>query len=255
MLLTKENISNNKGLIFNIACVIYFFTIGPFVTNAVIQANREEKAMPILSIMLIVLMFAETFALNKKLWHLILSLKEIPKNSNLLIGVLWFMHLLLHFLMLAVIASLLGFEFEGDSRRDDFAAIMALAIIGKEIVLLFYLPFSARVKKYKADKTDKLSTTYFAYDIVLFLFSCLAYSAIIDTILYNSEIDRERIFLQLIAFIILCSVLYLPMRFAYFYEELIRVKVLRDSMMIIGSFVLMLLSIYLSKFIIPMLFN
>ena len=143
-----ENRLKWEGVFFNVLCVLYFLSLGPFVSNAVLKARSDGESIPVLAVLLLLLMFAESFALNKKLWQIQLSLDEIPKKSNRIIFILWLTHFILSFLMIAVIAFLMGFGLPESSERDDFTAISALAIVIKEIWLLIVLPFKRNIDKH-----------------------------------------------------------------------------------------------------------
>lgn len=249
-----ENLLKWEGVFFNIFCVLYFLSLGPFVSNAVLKALNDREPMPVLAIFLLLLMFAETFALNKKLWQIQLGLDKIPKKSNVIIFVLWLLHFFSCLLMLYVFLLLAGFEHGESPQMKKFIENSALAIVIKEIWLLIRLPFKCNINEYLRKGLKPKLTKFWGYDIILLLFACFGYSAIIDTMLAHPSLDKEHMLTQFFSFLRLFTLLYLPFRLAYIYEEIISTKSIKDVLRIFLSYIILLLCVYISKFIYPLLF-
>jgi len=126
------------GLGFDLACALYFVTLGPFVAATSHAVMREQSPpVPWLGLLLLALVVAETWALPKKM-ALVRSVLTEEEAKSGFVFILWILHSGVAVIVLFLALGSFGWSISGvtDSESPSWIALTIPGIVIKELYLL-----------------------------------------------------------------------------------------------------------------------
>lgn len=219
------------GTVLNVLWVFYILFFSEQVLQLSHLAVSENQPAYGLAIILLLTMVAETIALPKKLRNTYVKLNQlipdgVPQDNSTLPFLFWILHTLVSLVIVLFALNMCGHDLQNDKYMYIYLPLI-FGVVIKELVLLFYFfDFTNPKQKDKLPKINRFADIL--YDLILFVFSCLAYTVTWQNIAYNmagkSETNSVLLLVNLFASSVIFLMFYLPLRTPYILESIYNPK-------------------------------
>jgi len=249
-------------IILNLLIAVYFWFISPIFGHNIsdimngIQVSRFESINIYFGIALITIQVLETYAFFKKMKYVRRSILERkPKLSLENIEdleasamVLCFFHMVVSMVMLFAAAALMGANMDVIFDENLWFIALSFFIVIKEIILLMSL-IGLQENDENLEEYKRPNSREWKIDLILFFYSCLAYTATWGSISVNTPMNKENppmYALNLFVAATLFLMFYMPIRIPYFIEGLSRKDDEKDLFKFLAPLGLVVLSVIFS---------
>jgi len=233
-----------KGIIFNVISAFYFFTISPFIEKISLEKFSGEKSyLPHLGFLLMILSVFEIYAFPKKMKLVKKLMRDNGKKPKSGTMVLWFAHLTISMVALLLISSSFGYELTNpEGNTPIWIPFLMMILFIKEIYFLIVIINEDIISKVEF---KKLKSIEFSYDIILLVYSWLAFTIIWTGVskIGDRDMHPENLGLYIInlfAVSLIFFMMYLPIRIPHLLEEATLAKTKEDYSKLIFSILLIL---------------
>jgi len=237
-----------KGFIFSVLSAGYFLLISPLIEKMSLgKFAGENPSFPIFGIILLTLTILEVYAFPRKMEVVKRLLKGTGEKIGGITMLLWITHIWISYGAMTYILFSFGYDFSGDKEEDApfWFTLLLIAVFIKEIYLLLYMVVDKDISEADYKKYKKYN---FLYDVILLLYSWIAFTVIWTKISSVSKIDihTDNVFLlifNIFALSILFLVMYLPIRITSLIEDWTLIVTGRDFFLFIFSILLVMISV------------
>lgn len=223
----------HQSTVYNGLFVLYLLVLQSPLLNASRAALQQEESVPVLGALILLVIILETFALPVKFNALRFhpsSLRHKDASLNTL-GLIWVGHMVVTVFLGMIALVLLGFSIESNSPA---LALMPILVV-KELAMGGFLAGLADPAKRRVSPPREAVANLF-----LFAFVCVAYTAAWQTFAVSPSVGTSAIELALMIPLALLTfyLLYIPMRFGFFAEELFIADTKRERRWLYASYAL-----------------
>ena len=236
---------SSEGFIFNLLSALYFMFIAPFIGKISNSVLTESSINYGLGIGLIMLSVMEVIVLPKKMKFVNAALKAHSKESSNGIFYLWIFHAIVSVIISMMSLEAFGIDIQDKANNTLFGAIMMIVVLKELYILFMLMDLEGENEKYSRPNNKEIR-----YDIILLLYSWIAYTVTWENISYNStsmnKDDLPMYIVNLIAAGIVFLIFYLPIRIPYLVEEIALLKSYNEKLKFYTSLLLVLASVLFS---------
>lgn len=210
-----EKLFRYRSVLFFLLYGIYILFLEDHITQLTRQANVEKITAPSMGYVLFLLQCIELPALWVKWKALKYRIAEKRFHFTGMILV-WALHTVLSILLLHAAMNFFGINISTKSKSDSTAMYWYFLIVIKELIILFpMLPISLQ----RGAKKPVAISVEFTADLVLLIYTCIAYSVIWKADAQFSSSGTTGLFHGL-TLTVLFVLLYVPMAFTEIVENL-----------------------------------